>query len=102
MAMVPHERSLVNRMHGRSFALLGVNLDRSRDELQQVQDRNKITWRSWYDGFRGGPITDLWHVHALPSIFVIDAKGVLRYEGVYGKDLDRAVETLLKEMESGG
>jgi hypothetical protein len=97
--MYPHERSLVSKMEGKPFALIGVNSDRDRDELKQVLQEERITWRSfWNGGSTNGPISRAWKVTGWPSIWVIDAKGVIRYRNVRGEQMDRAVEVLLKEM----
>jgi len=97
MAMVPHERSLVKRLEGKAFALVGVNLDKDKEEQKRVEEKNQITWRSFFDG-RQGPIAKQWKIQALPTIYVLDHKGVIRYKDVQDKDLDRAVDALLKEM----
>ena len=98
--MYGHERSLVQRYQNRPFVLLGVNTDADAATLKQVQDKQHLSWRSWYDG-PGGPICQEWHVRGFPSVFVIDAKGVVRYqhEGPPGEEeLDGEIETLLKEV----
>ena len=99
MAMVPHERSLVKRLEGKPFVLLGIDCDTSKENLKKVEEKNKITWRSWFDG-RGGPISDKWNIRYLPTIYVLDAKGVIRYKDVRDKELDEAVDALLKEVEA--
>src|SRR5438132_842697 len=101
--MYPHERSLVKRLEGKPFALIGVNSDDDRQALKGVLVSEQITWRSfWNGGSTGGPIARAWGVQSWPSIYVIDHKGVIRYRNVRGHDMDRAVDTLLKELESGG
>src|SRR5262245_60415185 len=97
MAMVPHERSLVQKLEGKPFALLGVNLDRSKEALKKVEEKSKINWRSFFDG-ADGPIAKEWNIRFLPTIYVLDHKGVIRYKGVRDKDMDEAVDTLLKEV----
>ncbi len=99
MRMVPHERSLVKRLEGKPFALLGVDFDNSVDDLKKAEETNKMTWRSWFNG-REGPIGNQWNIHGLPTIYVLDASGVIRYKNVRGEDMDKAVDTLLKEMET--
>jgi hypothetical protein len=97
--MYPHERSLVKRLEGKPFALLGVNSD-PKDRLRQAMKKENITWRSWWDGgSTGGPIAKAWNVSGWPTIYVLDAEGVIRYKGVRGKQMDEAVDTLLKELE---
>jgi hypothetical protein len=99
MAMVPHERSLVKRLEGKPFALLGVNFDASKEDQKKSEEKNKITWRSWFDG-RNGPLGKEWKIQYLPTIYVLDANGIIRYKGVQDKEMDKAVDALLKEMES--
>ena len=72
--MYPHERSLVKRLEGKPFALIGVNSDKDRTELKQVLKAEKITWRSfWNGGSTSGPISKQWKVTGWPSIWIIDA-----------------------------
>ena|SRR5438309_266789 len=98
--MYPHERSLVKRLADKPFVLLGVNSDRDRDALKKVMEKEEITWRSWFDGGgTGGPIATKWNVHGWPTVYVIDADGVIRYRDVREKELDEAVDALLRELE---
>jgi thiol-disulfide isomerase/thioredoxin len=101
MRMVPHQRELVKRLDGKPFALLGVNNDRAGDR-KKVRERvaqEGITWRSWWDGGPEGPIATRWCVEGWPAVYVLDAKGVIRYRGVTGDRLGEAVEALLKGLE---
>jgi hypothetical protein len=101
--MYPHERSLVKRLAGKPFALLGVNSDKDREVLKDVMTEKEITWRSWWDGgSTRGPIASQFNVSGWPTIYVLDAKGVIRYKGVRGVAMDKAVDTLLAEIENGG
>jgi Thioredoxin-like len=99
--MYPHERSLVQRMAGKPFALIGVNSDDDRAELRRVLVDEKITWRSfWNGGGTQGPISTAWGVSTWPTIYVIDHKGMIRYKDVRREAMDRAVDKLLEEMET--
>ena len=101
--MYPHERSLVKRLAGKPFALLGVNSDKDREVLKEVMAKEEITWRSWWDGgSTRGPIAGQYNVSGWPTIYVLDDKGVIRYKGVRGEAMDKAVDTLLAEIENGG
>ena len=98
--MYPHERSLVKRLDGKPFALVGVNSDSDLTRLKTAIKTQGITWRSFLDGGTDGPIATEWGINGWPSIFVIDAKGVIRFKDVREQELDRAVDTLLREMEA--
>lgn len=97
--MYPHERSLVKRLEGKPFALLGINTDSSMAKVKQASKANGITWRSWFDGSTSGPICKQYAVRSFPTIYVLDHKGVIRYKNVRGEKMDQAVDKLLAEME---
>lgn len=101
--MYPHERSLVKRLEGKPFVLLGVNSDTDRGELKKVMDKEKITWRSfWNGGSTRGPISSRWDVRGWPTLYLIDAKGVIRHKhlGSPGdKKLDEELDKLIAEAE---
>src|SRR6266481_4875378 len=67
--MYPHERSLVKRLEGKPFVILGVNSDEDRDELKQDMKQEGITWRSfWNGGSTDGPILSKWKVGRRPWV----------------------------------
>ncbi len=74
MAMVPHERSLAERLEGKPFLLLGVNSDEDRESARKAIQKERITWRSWSDGKPPGPIAIQWGVREWPVFYIIDAK----------------------------
>ena len=99
--MYPHERSLVKELADKPFALIGVNSDMNLDELKPRLAEENITWRSFWTGPGGteGNIAERWNVQSWPTIYVLDAKGVIRFKNVREGALDAAIETLLAETE---
>jgi hypothetical protein len=76
--MYPHERSLVKRLEGKPFVILGVNSD-PKQKLRDVVKKESMTWRSWWDGGdTSGPIATKWNVSGWPTLYLIDHKGVIR------------------------
>ena len=99
--MYPHERSLVAKMKGKPFALIGVNSD-SKEKVQAALQRENITWRSFWDGGNtGGPIATQYGVRGWPTIYVIDHEGIIRYKDVTGRAMENAVEELLEKVTVG-
>ena len=98
--MYPHERSLVQKYADKPFTIIGVNSDKDRDKLKEILEEKNLTWRSFWDGgSTSGPIASSWNVSGWPTIYVLDAEGRIRYKGVRGKRLDKAIETLMAELE---
>lgn len=101
--MIPHERSLVMRMEGRPFVLIGVNSDADREELKTILQKEQITWRSFWDGgSTEGPIATTWNVIGWPTIYILDHKGVIRAIQLREKALDEMVDKLVQEAEVSG
>ena len=99
--MYPHERSLVERLKDAPFAIIGVNSDSDREALKEVLVKENITWRSfWNGGGTKGPSSKAWNVSGWPTLYVLDHKGRIRFKGVRGEAMDKAVDRLLEEMKA--
>jgi hypothetical protein len=103
--MYPHERSLVEKHKDAPFAIVGVNSDPDREALKPTLEKEKITWRSFWNGDKGtgGPISKSWNVKGWPTLYVIDAKGVIRYKTVGSNEtaIDASIEKALAEAKAG-
>ncbi len=103
MELVPHERDWVKKYDGRPFVLLGINGDENRGAARAMVDKERITWRSWWNGGPEGAITRRWNIKKWPTLIVIDAKGVIREKGSLDeKELPEIIDGLLKEAEPSG
>src|SRR5262245_39421460 len=96
--MYAHERSLGQRYRNRPFVLLGINSDPDPAMARNVMAAQGMNWRSWWD--RDGNIAAQWQVTFWPSVFVLDGRGNVRFRNVRGRELEQAVDSLLREMES--
>ena len=104
--MYPHERSLVEELKDKPFALIGVNSDRDMDKLKERIAEENITWRSFWCGEKGtrGPIPTAWNVRGWPTVYIIDHKGVIRWKGHGGPGMDETLHkyVAIAEAEQGG
>lgn len=96
--MYADERSLVDELRHEPFVYLGVNSDKL-DRIRQVREREKLNYRMWWDEGLDGPIATRWGIPGWPTIFVLDAEGVVRFQGVRGAELREAVKSLLAELK---
>ncbi len=105
-SMYPHEREMVENYKSRPFALLGVNGDEELSAAKRAVEKEKLNWRSWWDGGgTAGRIRDEWQVDGYPRVFLIDHRGIIReaWEGRPDRAaVDAAVEKLVKEAEKAG
>jgi peroxiredoxin len=102
MAMVPHDKKLVERMKGKPFALIGVNGDGDKEKAKEAAKKNEMTWTSFWDAAERpeGQISKAWNIAAWPTIYVLDADGVIRYVG-HGASpkLDKLVDVMVEKLE---
>ncbi len=98
--MYPHERSLVKKLADKPFALVGVNSDSDLKKLKERMKQEQITWPSFTDGSTSGPISTEWSVRGWPTIYILDAKGIIRYQSVGADEraIDETLKTLLVEL----
>jgi hypothetical protein len=102
--MYPHERSLVKKMEGQPFILLGVNSDGDKEKLRKRMKDENITWRSWWDGGdTNGPIANQFNVHGWPTLYVVDHRGIIRHKwtGFPGEEtFDSAIDKLVAAVQN--
>jgi len=100
--MFPHERSLVEEMKGKPFALVGVNSDEKDRAKKSIAD-NKLNWRSFWAGEKrtSGPIPAAWHVKGWPTIVVLDRDQVICYRGYNGEEATKIAKQLVAALERG-
>jgi thiol-disulfide isomerase/thioredoxin len=97
-AMIPHERDMVKKFEGKPFALISISADEDKKELEDFLAKEPMPWVHWWEGAEA-PLLKQWNVRFFPTIYVIDAKGVIRHKQVRGEELEKAVEKLLAEAK---
>src|SRR5262249_47140491 len=99
--MYPHERSLVEKFQGRPFVIVGVNSAADRETVKKVVDKEKLTWRSFWDGgSTDGPIARQWNISGWPTLYLIDHRGVIVERAGARKKDEELIEQKVKEAEA--
>lgn len=83
------------------MTVLGINTDGDKTEYKKRCAEKGVVWPNVFEGSTGGKIPELFGVRAYPTIYVLDAKGVIRFKNARGEALNKAVATLLAELKSG-
>lgn len=94
---VPNVVKLYNAKHAEGFAILGLSLDQDKQKLEAFMKETGMVWRGCFLGGWEHPVVKEYSVRAIPSMFLVDRAGNIRYTGLRGQALDRAVDELLKE-----
>lgn len=103
--MYPHERSLVEEMKDKPFALVGVNSDSTIARAKKAIAENKLNWRSFQNQNEGREkkISADWAVKGWPTVVILDSEFKIHYRGHSGEEATRVAKELVAKMtEDGG
>ena len=79
------------------FVIIGISLDKDRAALDEFLKEKAIPWRQYFDGNGWqNEVAVAWGIHSIPKTYLIDHTGKVRYVGVRGEALAKAVDVLLK------
>ena len=95
MRMIPDERDLADRLRNKPFAIVGVNCDDDPQVAIKAEKTQQISWRSFRErGGKGRSISEQWKNEGLPTVYVIDDKGLIRNHWVGVPPEDSLTETI--------
>jgi len=95
---IPALKKYYQELNPKGFEIIGISLDNSIEPLNEFIKNEDLKWKISYSGKGWKDDTaKLYGVNSIPSYWLIDKKGNLRYFGL-GKDkLKKVVEELLAE-----
>lgn len=97
-AMIPHEREMVERLKDKPFVFISVSADDDKKDLEGFLEKEKMPWTHWWNKGAENPMLRDWNIRFFPTIYILDAEGKIRFKGVRGKQMDKAVDDLLAEV----
>ncbi len=96
---IPHEKKLLEQFKDKPFAILGVAVSHSEDELRKFLNKTPLPWPNIFDN-NPGLLAQDWNIDGFPTMIIIDAEGVIRYRDYGGPDIESTIQKLLTEMET--
>lgn len=90
---VPDLKSLSRELPFSKFAILGISADRDDKKLQGFIKENAMTWDNIID--HDGALQKRWQSLSLPSYYVLDEKGVIRFRGTDHFGAMNAVKSII-------
>lgn len=67
--------------------------------LGNILEKQKVTWRQAVLGTTSGALPKRWNVQGWPTIYIVDAKGVIRFRDLRGEEMESAVLGLIQEAK---
>ena len=99
--MHDHGRSLVKKLEGKPFVIIGVNCDPDREKAKMLSAKKGPPWRSFWDGDSiNGPIQNQWNIQAYPTMYLIDHKGVIVGQTYPIEEGIAVIERTVKQAEA--
>ena len=95
---LPNIRAIYQANRKRGFEVISISLDDNKEKLDHFLTTHPMPWKTVFSGKGWNDDTVmLYGILSIPSPWLVDKKGVLRYFDVRGKDLKAAVKKLLAE-----
>ncbi len=94
---MPTIKHLYQKYHEQGFEVIGVSLDRKREDLQKYLEREKLPWKQIFFDGSVNPLVEKHNVEFIPATFLVDREGNLIAKNLRGIDLVNVIEDSLKE-----
>lgn len=80
-------------------AMIAQAMNLEKEKWKQAIKQDKLTWKNHVSELRSwsSPVAATYGVNSIPKTFLIDRKGVIRYQNLRGKALEDAIKVLLAE-----
>ena len=90
-------KELYAKYAGRGFAIVGVSLDHSKEDLNAYLDDNRVPWKHIYEdgGLDSRPANEL-GVLTLPTMLLIDKDGKVISRNIHVAELSGELKERLK------
>jgi peroxiredoxin len=96
---MPHLDKIYREFKDRGLEIVSISLDSSIEKTRKFTKQAQLQWKHscsgkvWQDETVG-----LYGVNSLPSLWVVDRKGILRSFGIKGEELRSVIAALLSEQ----
>ena len=104
---MPHLKELYGKFNKKGLEIIGIHTQGAKAKARDFVAEQAIPYRVGIDKAdpetKGKSITikSLYRVDSYPDYYLIDRKGILRFADLSNKEIDRAIEMLLKEKGDG-
>jgi peroxiredoxin len=97
-AELPNVLATYKEFHSRGFEIIGISLDQDKAQMLKFAELAGMTWPQYFDGkdFRG-EMTTRFGINGIPTMWLLDKKGMVRSTEARGPNLPEQVKMLLAE-----
>jgi thiol-disulfide isomerase/thioredoxin len=92
----PNVVKVFNEFNGKGFEILGVSLDRRKEDWVKAIADDKLTWKQVSDlKYFNSPVAIQYNVTAIPANFLLDEKGNIIAKNLREEELYNKIKTVL-------
>jgi peroxiredoxin len=94
----PNLLKVYNDFKDKGFEVLGVSLDRAKEDWIKAIEKDQLPWMQVSDLlYWDSPVAQLYAVKSIPANFLLDKSGIIIAKNLRGDDLINKVKEMLKE-----
>ena len=98
---LPFLKEVYDAFHDRGFEILGISIDEDEAAFRQFIDDHDIEWPQIFDGLGwSNHVARQYRVMAVPTTYLLDRRGIIRYRNIRSAELKSRVEALLQDQET--
>jgi thiol-disulfide isomerase/thioredoxin len=98
VAEAPEVVKTYGALHDKGFDIIGISSDMDKEAMQAAQKKLGLSWPQYFDGKGpGNKFAESFKIDAIPALWLVDKKGMLRETTVRGEALAENVQKLLAE-----
>lgn len=94
----PNVKRIYEKYKSQGLEIVSVSLDAKANAWRKAIEADGLPWKHMSD-LKGwnSIVTDVYEIHAIPRIFVLDRDNRIIAEGIYGEELEKCVKEALEK-----
>lgn len=90
---IPNLKTLYKKYAGKGFQIVSISIDKKEEDWQKALKEEGLTWPNFCDR----DVADLYKVKAVPTMYLVNAKGILVGQDLRGEALADKLEELFNQ-----
>jgi len=93
---LPNVLKTYEKYHDKGFEIVGISLDSDKAKLTSFMEKQKMTWRQYFDGKGwGNKLAGKYGVGSIPATYLLDGEGKIIAKNLRGEQLETEVAKAL-------
>lgn len=96
----PNVKKIYEKYHDKGLEIISISLDAKLDAWKAAIEKDQLPWLHMSD-LKGwnSVVTDVYEIHAIPQLFILDADNRILAEGLRGEELEKFIGEQFEKMK---